>query len=198
MKSLREIFFATGNENKIREIAAIAADRLLIRSILDTGQPFEIAETESSLEGNAMLKARTWHEHSGLPCFADDTGLEVEALGGMPGVMSARYAGPENDAGRNIAKLLHEMNGQINRQARFRTVIAWKDKSSERYFEGILRGRIATKASGNSGFGYDPIFIPEGYDQSLAELPPELKNRISHRGIAMNKFMEFLAEFAWD
>ena len=152
----------------------------------------EVPETEDTLEGNAELKARAFFKITSLPCFADDTGLEVEALNGAPGVFSARYAGEECIAENNMQKLLIELKNSANRKAQFRTVIAWFDGSKVLFFAGILKGTIATEKRGTHGFGYDPLFIPEGYTQTLAELGPEEKNKISHRALGVGEFTRFL------
>jgi len=144
------------------------------------------------LEGNAILKAKYVRDNYGKDCFADDTGLEVDYLGGQPGVHSARYAGEECIADNNIDKLLREMKGKALRNARFRTVIALMINGQEYLFEGIVEGRIIEKKIGLKGFGYDPVFIPDGYHQTFAEMPSELKNKISHRGIATRKLVDFL------
>jgi XTP/dITP diphosphohydrolase len=154
--------------------------------------PLEVDETEPTLQGNAQLKAIAFFEQTGIPCFADDTGLEVAALDGAPGVYSARYAGPANDAQANMAKLLAALADKADRSARFRTVIAWYDGQELRFFEGELRGHIGFAARGDMGFGYDPIFIPEGDARTLAELSADEKNAISHRGLAVRKFAAYL------
>jgi XTP/dITP diphosphohydrolase len=190
----RTIFFGTGNAKKLQEIHGILGDRFEIKSFKDLPEPLEVEETEATLEGNARLKALAFHAVTGLPCFADDTGLEVEALDGAPGVYSARYAGPENDAQANMEKLLAALQGQTNRQARFRTVIAWYDGAALRLFEGVLRGRIGTERRGIEGFGYDPLFIPEGEVRTLAEMTPTEKNAISHRAQAVQQLAHFLLQ----
>lgn len=157
----------------------------------------EIPEDAATLEGNALQKARYIHERTGLDCFADDTGLEVEALGGEPGVFSARYAavngaGERHASADNMALLLRRLEGQQNRRARFRTVIALIRNGEEHLFEGIVNGEITLEKSGTEGFGYDPVFQPEGYAVTFAEMAPELKNRISHRGRATARLIEFL------
>lgn len=189
---MKEIFFATGNENKIREIQQILGDRFVIKSFRDSGKKLDIEETEPDLAGNALLKARAYAEATGLPTFADDTGLEVYALDMRPGVQTARYAGPENDAGKNMTKLLRELDGVADRRAQFRTAIAWIDGGEELIFEGILEGNIATAMSGSEGFGYDPVFIPDGFAITLADMTAAEKNEISHRSRAVNKLADFL------
>ena len=186
------IFFATGNAHKLEEIESILGNEIDLRSFKNLPEIPEVPETEDTLEGNAELKARAFFKITSLPCFADDTGLEVEALNGAPGVFSARYAGEECIAENNMQKLLIELKNSANRKAQFRTVIAWFDSSKVLFFEGILKGTIATEKRGTHGFGYDPLFIPEGYTQTLAELGPEEKNKISHRALAVAEFTRFL------
>lgn len=188
-----KIVFATNNEHKLQEIREILGHEFDIVSLADIGCHVDIPETGNTLEENAHLKAEYVFDHYHLDCFADDTGLEVEALGGAPGVRSARYAdGTDHDSEANIAKLLRELDGKANRKARFRTVISLITMegdnalcSREYQFEGEVRGRIDTEKHGTEGFGYDPLFIPEGYDKSFAELGEEVKNRISHRAKAV-------------
>jgi XTP/dITP diphosphohydrolase len=188
----RKIFFGTGNPKKLKEIREVLGDQFALLSFTDLPEPLDVEETEDTLEGNAILKARAYHAATGLPCFADDTGLEVAALGGRPGVYSARYAGLDGDATRNMQKLLQELDGQAERSARFRTVIAWYDGEALHTFEGVLSGRIGTAPIGSNGFGYDPVFYPDGMDKTLAELDADQKNAISHRGQALRKFVDFL------
>ncbi|WP_297829704.1 RdgB/HAM1 family non-canonical purine NTP pyrophosphatase [uncultured Rikenella sp.] len=192
-----KIIFATGNRNKLKEIQAILGDRAEVSIPADHGVTEEIPEDAATLEGNALQKARYIHERTGLDCFADDTGLEVEALGGEPGVFSARYAavngaGERHASADNMALLLRRLEGQQNRRARFRTVIALIRNGEEHLFEGIVNGEITLEKSGTEGFGYDPVFQPEGYAVTFAEMAPELKNRISHRGRATARLIEFL------
>ena len=188
----REIFFGSGNPKKLKEIGEILGNTFTIKNFNDLPAPLEVEETENTLEGNARLKALAFFEATQIPCFADDTGLEVEALDGAPGVYSARYAGPDGDSEANMAKLLNALEGKANRKARFRTVIAWYDGRELRYFEGIVKGQIATAKSGTNGFGYDPIFVPEGESRSMAELSAVEKNEISHRGRAVRAFAQYL------
>lgn len=188
----RQIFFGSGNSKKLKEIGEILGDLFDIKNFNDLPAPLEVEETELTLEGNARLKALAFYEATKIPCFADDTGLEVEALNGAPGVFSARYAGEENNADANMNKLLVALEGQNNRNARFRTVIAWFDGQEISYFEGIVNGKIAFEKTGTNGFGYDPIFIPEGENRSMAQLSAEEKNNISHRGRAVRKFAQYL------
>lgn len=192
-----KIIFATGNRNKLQEIQAMLGDRAEVSIPADHGVTEEIPENQPTLEGNALQKARYIYERTGLDCFADDTGLEVEALGGEPGVFSARYAavngaGEGHASADNMALLLSRMEGQQNRRARFRTVIALIRNGREYLFEGIVNGEITLEKSGTEGFGYDPVFRPEGYAETFAEMAPELKNRISHRGRATARLIEFL------
>jgi XTP/dITP diphosphohydrolase len=189
----KKIFFGTGNAKKLKEIKEILGERFTLLSFTDLPSPIEVEETEPNLEGNAILKAKAYHLATGLPCFADDTGLEVNALGGAPGVFSARYAGANGDAKANMEKLLAALEGHDDRSARFRTVIAWYDGEALELFEGVLNGHIIHEPVGENGFGYDPIFVPEGYDLSLAQMTAESKNSISHRGKALRKFTDFLA-----
>lgn len=190
--SKKVLLFGTNNPHKLREIREIVGEEFDIKSLHDLGLNIDVEETEPTLEGNALLKARSFYERAGLPCFADDTGLEVEALGGQPGVRTARYAGENCTADDNVRKMLREMEGVKNRQARFRTVIAFYDGGRPMTFEGEVQGNIALAASGEGGFGYDPIFQPVGYDRTFAHFSPQEKNRISHRGIAVQRFADFL------
>jgi XTP/dITP diphosphohydrolase len=188
------LVFATNNRHKLDEIRKITGDDIVISGLSEMGIKEDIPEEEPTLEGNAAFKARYIFEKYGHDCFADDTGLEVETLDGRPGVKSARYAGPECIAGNNIRKLLKELDGKDNRKARFRTIIALVWKGVEYHFEGIVNGVIIDGKRGTDGFGYDPVFLPEGYDQTFAEMPMDLKNRISHRGIATVKLVTFLKQ----
>ncbi len=189
----REFVIATNNAHKLKEIIHIIGDNFVIHSLADINCQEEIPETADTLEGNALQKARYIHSHYGLDCFADDTGLEVEALNNAPGVYSARYAGPGHDSEANMNKLLHELQGKQNRKARFRTVIALIMDGKEYLFEGIINGNITQEKKGDSGFGYDPIFQPDGYEQTFAELGDDIKNKISHRALAVHKLAEFLS-----
>lgn len=188
-----KLFFGTGNPKKLKEIQEILGERYEIQSFHDLPEKIEVVEDRPDLTGNAIKKALEHHAAVGMPCFADDTGLEVEALGGRPGVYSARYAGPHGDAQANMEKLLAELEGKENRKARFVTVIAYYDGKQVRTFEGILEGRIGTEQKGANGFGYDPIFHPEDDSRTLAEYSSAEKNSISHRGRALAQFSEFLA-----
>ena len=187
------LVFATNNAHKLDEVRKITEGLVRIVSLADINCHDEIPETTDTLEGNALQKARYIKEHYGYDCFADDTGLEVEALNNAPGVYSARYAGDGHDSEANMRKLLHELAGVTHRQAQFRTAIALIWKGEEHLFEGIIRGAITEEKRGNSGFGYDPIFQPEGHDRTFAELGDDIKNHISHRALACQKLAAFLS-----
>ena len=187
-----KLVFATNNKHKLEEVGAILPTSIELVSLADIECHQDIPETAETLEGNALQKAHFIKEHYGLDCFADDTGLEVEALDNAPGVYSARYAGPAHDAQANMEKLICELQGKTNRNARFRTVIALLLNGKEYYFEGIITGTIIDEKRGGTGFGYDPIFIPSGYDQTFAEMGNEIKNQISHRALAVQKLAQFL------
>mgnify|MGYP001100064684 FL=1 len=192
-----KLVFATNNKHKLDEVRKITSHHPVeIVSLAEINCFDDIPETADTLEGNALQKAHYIQEKFGLNCFADDTGLEVEALNNAPGVYSARYAGPGHDSEANMKKLLHEMEGKENRNARFRTVIAlvWNGKTYT--FDGIVNGTITTTKRGENGFGYDPIFIPEGYEQTFAELGNDIKNQISHRAKAVEKLDEFLTQLS--
>lgn len=188
----KKLVFATNNLHKLNEVSAILENKIELLSLNDINCHIDIPETSNTLEGNALLKAQYIYSNYKLNCFADDTGLEVEALNGEPGVYSARYAGDIHNSEANMLKLLHNMDGKENRQAQFRTVISLILNETEYQFEGIIKGKIITEKRGSSGFGYDPIFIPEGYDKTFAELGDEIKNKISHRAQAVNKLCKFL------
>lgn len=188
----RKFVFATNNAHKLEEVTAILGNRVELLSLKDINCHADIPETADTLEGNALLKAQFIQKNYQMDCFADDTGLEVEALNGEPGVYSARYAGDGHNAEANMLKLLHTMEGIENRKAQFRTVFALIIDGKEHLFEGVIKGEIIKTRRGNSGFGYDPIFVPEGYSQTFAEMGNELKNKISHRAIATNKLCKFL------
>ncbi|MDR1919507.1 MAG: non-canonical purine NTP diphosphatase [Tannerellaceae bacterium] len=190
---MKSFVFATNNPHKLEEIKSIVSGDIRITSLAEIDCREDIPETADSLEGNALLKARYIKEHYGYNCFADDTGLEVEALGNAPGIFSARYAGPEQDSQANLRKLLHEMEKIDKRKARFRTVIALIIDDKEYTFEGIIKGQITREERGLAGFGYDPIFVPEGYEQTFAELGNEIKNAISHRALAAKQLAKFLS-----
>lgn len=187
-----KIVFATNNEHKLREIRAILRDEIEVFSLADIDCHADIAETADTLEGNALIKARFVYDNYGMNCFADDTGLEVDALNGAPGVHTARYAGENHDTEANMRKLLHEMNGKDNHKARFRTAIALILGGEEHLFSGEVQGEISTEPRGEQGFGYDPVFIPDGTAKTFAELGEEAKNRISHRARAVKKLADFL------
>jgi XTP/dITP diphosphohydrolase len=189
---MNELIFATNNKHKLTEIQSLIGNTIVIRSLEEIGSTEDIAETANTLEGNAFLKAEYIFDKYKLNCFADDTGLEVEALNGRPGVYSARYAGDGHDFEANIDKVLSELNGIENRKARFRTVIALILGGEVHYFEGIVNGVIITKRRGGKGFGYDPVFLPDGYKETFAEMPLGEKNKISHRAKAVDKLVEFL------
>lgn len=189
---MRKLVFATNNAHKLEEIRQILGDKIEVVSLADIGCTEEIAETADTLEGNALIKAKYVYERYGLSCFADDTGLEVHALGGAPGVYSARYAGEHCSPKDNIEKLLLAMTGESERRATFRTVIALIDEGEQYLFEGLVRGTIEKTPAGTQGFGYDPVFRPEGYEHTFAELGAEVKNHISHRAIAVQQLAEWL------
>ena len=189
----RKLVFATNNAHKLEEVAAILGDQVELLSLNDIGCQADIPETAETLEGNALLKSSYIYKNYHLDCFADDTGLEVEALNGAPGVYSARYAGGEgHDAQANMLKLLHELDGKENRKAQFRTAISLILDGKEYLFEGVIKGEKIKEKRGDSGFGYDPVFMPEGYDRTFAELGNDIKNQISHRALAVQKLCEFL------
>ncbi len=190
----KELLFATHNANKVREIAQMLSQDYTLQTLDEAGVMVEIPETADTIEGNALIKARFLHELTGKACFADDTGLEVKALNGAPGVTTARYAGEECDPEKNMAKLLDALNGVADRSAVFHTVIAYIDADGkETLFEGLCPGRIAIAKHGERGFGYDPVFEPDGFDgASFAEMQLADKNKISHRGKAVRKFADFL------
>lgn len=188
---MKKLVFATNNKHKIEEVSAMLSGKFELLSMKDIHCDTDIPETADTFEGNALIKARYIYENFAYDCFADDSGLEVEALGGKPGIYSARYAG-NHDSDLNMNKLLDELKDETNRNAQFRTVIALILNGETHIFEGIIKGTIATKKLGCGGFGYDPIFIPEGYEQSFAQLGADVKNKISHRAKAMEKLFDFL------
>ena len=190
---MKTLVFATNNKHKLDEVRKITANLVNIVSLAEINCHDDIPETAETLEGNALLKAQYIKEHYGFDCFADDTGLEVESLNNAPGVYSARYAGPENNAEANMNKLLKALDGKENRKARFRTVIALILNGKEYQFDGIINGSITETKKGTCGFGYDPIFMPEGQNQTFAELGDDIKNTISHRALAVNKLADFLS-----
>lgn len=190
----RKLIFATNNAHKLSEICAIIGDKFEILSLNDIECFADIPETADTLEGNALQKAEYVYNNYGLDCFADDTGLEVDALGGRPGVHTARYAFPDRyDPEANTEKLLQELDGKENRRARFRTAIAYIRGGEKYLFEGVVEGEISTEKRGDKGFGYDPVFIPENTGKTFAELGVEVKNQISHRARAVAKLCEYLA-----
>ena len=186
-----KLVFATNNRHKLQEVSAMLGDRFELLSLADIGCTADIPETSDTFSGNALQKARYVKEHFGMDCFADDTGLEVRALNGAPGVHSARYAG-DHDSEANITRLLGELQGKDDRTARFRTVIALLTEGREYLFEGIVNGHISEERKGQGGFGYDPVFVPDGYTDSFAVLGEDIKNTISHRARAVGKLVEFL------
>jgi len=191
-----KIIFASNNEHKIREIKSILGDSFTLLSLSDLNINEDIPEEEPLLEGNALSKARYIHNATGMNVFADDTGLETEALNGLPGVHSARFAGESKDSSANIKKLLSLLDKAENRKAQFRTVIALIIDKKEYLFDGIVKGTIINEKRGVAGFGYDPVFIPEGKDQTFAEMDLSEKNSISHRARAFEKLREFLLQYS--
>ncbi|MBL4662130.1 MAG: non-canonical purine NTP diphosphatase [Flavobacteriaceae bacterium] len=187
-----KLVFATHNSNKLKEVKALMPSHIELLSLTDINCHDEIPETASTIEGNAKLKADYVRKNYGLNCFADDTGLEVTALNGEPGVYSARYAGSENNAEANMAKLLENLEDKEDRSAHFKTVIALSLDTSEVFFTGICEGEIIEQARGEKGFGYDPIFQPNGYDETFAEISSEEKGKISHRGKAIRALVAYL------
>ncbi len=187
-----DICFATNNAHKVQEINQLLGPPFRVLSLADIGCAEELPETQETLAGNSEEKATYVHQRYGVNCFADDTGLEVDALGGRPGVHSAHYAGPQRDSADNVQLLLRELADQEGRSAQFRTVITLWLNDKMHQFEGTVRGRIATERSGEQGFGYDPIFIPEGHSRSFARMTADEKNRISHRGRAVRQLVQFL------
>ncbi len=189
---MNKLVFATNNAHKLSEVRAILEPEIKIVSLAELNCTDDIPETADTLEGNALIKAKYIHDKFGMDCFADDTGLEVDALNGEPGVYSARYAGDANCAHENMCKVLEKLGENPNRKARFRTVIALIRNNKTTYFEGRIDGDIATQPRGENGFGYDPIFVPNGYMSSFAQLSSDEKNTISHRALAVEKLVGFL------
>ncbi len=187
-----QLVFATNNLNKLKEVQALIPVHIKLLSLKDIGCFEEVPETQNTIEGNAIQKAEYIKQHYGYDCFADDTGLEVEALGGAPGVFSARYAGEQRNANDNMVKLLSKLNHKNNRKAQFKTVIALQLNNKLHTFTGICKGTITTAKHGKKGFGYDPIFKPENYAQTFAEMDLDLKNSIGHRGKAIQWLVSFL------
>ena len=192
MIALRQLCFATNNNHKLSEIQALVPDDLKILSLGDIGCNTDIPETAATLEGNALIKAKYIWDHFGIDCFADDTGLEVEALDMAPGVYSARYAGPQKDNQQNMQKLLLNLQDKDSRAAQFRTVICLILQGKPQYFEGIVKGHIIEAPRGTQGFGYDPIFQPLAHQHTFAEMSADQKNHISHRGRAVKGLIDFL------
>ncbi len=190
-----KLVFATNNLNKLKEVQKMLPDSIELLSLKDINCFDEIDETETTLEGNAKLKADYITNKFGFNCFADDTGLEVESLDGKPGVYSARFAGEPANSENNMQKLLVDLEHKTNRKAQFRTAVALNLNDDKFIFEGICKGEILNRKHGEKGFGYDPIFTPEGFDQSFAEMTSEEKNTISHRGLAIQKLVAFLSEY---
>ena len=189
-----DLVFATNNQHKLQELQAILGDEFRLLSLKDIGCNEDIPEEQLTLEGNASQKSHYIFNKFGYNCFADDTGLEIDALNGEPGVYSARYAGEEKSAEANMEKVLHKMAKINRRKARFRTVISLIINGKEDLFEGVVNGEILFSKKGGSGFGYDPIFQPDGFEKSFAEMGMDEKNKISHRGRAVQKLVNFLAE----
>ena len=187
-----KLVFASNNKNKIKEIQSILNGSIQILSLEEIGCHEEIPETADTIEGNAVLKANYVTEKYGYDCFADDTGLEVTALNGAPGVYSARYAGEHKDSNDNMNKLLEALKNESDRSAQFKTVIALNQNGSQHLFTGIAKGNIILNKTGNHGFGYDPVFQPENYTETFAELASEIKNKISHRAKATQQLIDFL------
>ena len=191
-----QLVFATNNQNKLKEVQQMLPMSIQLLSLQDINCFDEIEETATTLEGNAKLKADYITKNFEYDCFADDTGLEVFSLGGKPGVYSARFAGEPANAENNMKKLLSELENKTDRKAQFRTIVALNLNGDYFEFEGICKGEIITEKRGEKGFGYDPIFKPEGYSESFAEMASEEKNKISHRGIAIQKLVDFLSNYS--
>lgn len=191
-RNITRLVFATNNEHKLREVSQMLGDNIEILSLDAIDCHDDIPETADTLEGNALQKARYIYERYNLDCFADDTGLEVDALDGAPGVHTARYAGPGHDTEANVDLLLRNMEGKADRRARFRTAIALIHEGTEYLFDGTVEGFITDSRQGDGGFGYDPVFAPEGYDGTFSQLGEAVKNRISHRARAVAKLVDFL------
>ncbi len=189
-----KLVFATNNPNKIKEIKALIPDNIQLLSLEDIGCKEDIPETSNTIEGNALQKMEYVKQNYGYDCFADDTGLEVEALNGAPGVHSARYAGEDKNSTANVQKLLKELEGKENRRARFKTVIALQLGKEQYTFTGICSGNVIFDTRGNQGFGYDPVFQPEGKTQTFAQMDLEEKSELSHRGRATRKLVDFLVK----
>ena len=190
--NMEQLLFVTHNAHKSEEVKAIVGNNFEVMNLSEINFFDEIPETGNTFKENALQKAKFLHDRLGCNCFADDTGLEVDALNGEPGVYSARYAGEPSNTQRNIEKLLENLKGKENRKAQFTTVIAVILNNEIYFFEGAISGQIIDNQRGEGGFGYDSVFIPDGYDKTFAELPAEVKNSISHRAVAMQKFKEFI------
>lgn len=188
---MKRICFATNNPHKLEEVRTILGDRFQVQSLSDIGFEGELPETHETLEENSLEKAQYLYEKFQMPIFSDDSGLEVKALDGRPGVHTAHYAGDRN-AVKNMDKVLSELSPSDDREAQFRAVVTYIDSSGKRQFEGVIRGKIAPERIGEDGFGYDPIFIPEGYDQTFAQLSADIKNTMSHRKRSVEKLASFL------
>ncbi|MFZ4263330.1 non-canonical purine NTP diphosphatase [Sphingobacterium sp. HJSM2_6] len=186
-----ELIFATNNAHKLAEVQALVSDKFILKSLSDIGCTEDIPETGITFSENAKQKSDYLVQHYQLDCFGDDSGLEIDALNGEPGVYSARYSGTR-DMSQNIALVLEKLKGKENRSARFKTVISLQLNGNQHFFEGAVEGKIIDELRGTEGFGYDPIFIPNGYDETFAEMPLEQKNKISHRSIAVQKLCAFL------
>jgi XTP/dITP diphosphohydrolase len=191
-----KLLFATNNRHKIEEVQALTGSSFQLTGLADAGITEELPETGNTMQANALQKARYAFEKCGLVCFADDSGLEVEALDMAPGVYSARYAGPQKNDSDNMDKLLRELENKNNRRAQFRTVIAFTDGKQDCFFEGIVKGTIISERRGTNGFGYDPLFVPDGYEKTFAEMQPAEKNALSHRARAMDGFLVFLKNYS--
>ena len=189
---MKELIFVTHNAHKSEEVKAIVGNNFNVKNLSDINMFDEIPETGSTFKENALQKAQYLYDKLKCNCFADDSGLSVDALNGEPGVLSARYAGEPSNSQRNTEKLLNVLKDETNRKAQFITVIAVILDGETYFFEGIIHGTITKSPQGEGGFGYDPIFIPDGYDKTFAELPADVKNKISHRAIAMEKFKQFI------
>ncbi len=189
---MKKIVFATANVHKLKEVREILGDQFEVVSLKELDFHEEIPETGDTLEENASIKSHAILDRFNIDCFADDTGLEVDALGGAPGVYSARYAGEDVTYDQNVNKLLSELNGVKQRSARFRTVISLLMEGKEYFFDGTVEGHILDHKLGSGGFGYDPVFVPDGFDKTFSEMAPETKNAISHRGRAIRKLADFL------
>lgn len=191
---MKTLCFATNNSNKTLEIRALLGPFFVLQNLSDIGCAEELPETQPTIEGNALQKAQYVFDHYGVSCFADDTGLEIEALNNEPGVFSARYAGPQRNNADNIELVLNRLRDNANRKARFKTIITLIDNGETTNFEGIVTGAIVKTPRGTKGFGYDPVFMPDGYTQTFAEMELEQKNLISHRAIAVKKLVNFLLQ----